>query len=238
MRLGEADFLTDNTGAAFQYLTALKVDDPEADAERISYLIRCARKLDRHADVKPFLKQLEQQHPQSSWRLDALILVADQARVDNDSGTYLPLYRACVATFPSDSRAGWCDWRLAFDSYRKAAPDANDLLRRHIQQYPDSQDVNNALYFLGRLSEQKGDPASARACYEELIKRFPNSYYAIVAREALKQPAREGRRPEPRHAAIFCSRSTGRLAPNSRALRLAKQFRAASSGPNCSILPD
>ena len=84
VRLGEADFLSNNTAAAFQYLTALKVDDPEADAERISYLIRCARKLDRHADVKPFLKQLEQQHPNSPWRLDALIFVADQGRVDND----------------------------------------------------------------------------------------------------------------------------------------------------------
>ncbi len=195
VRLGEADFLNNNTGAAFQYLTALKVDDPEADAERISYLIRCARKLDRHADVQPFLKQLEQQHPNSPWRLDALILVADQARVDNDPGTYLPLYRSCVATFPKDSRAAWCDWRVAFESYRKDAADANDLLRNHIQQYPDSQDVNNALYFLGRSSERKNDAASARACYEELIKRFPNSYYAIAARERLNQPILEAATP-------------------------------------------
>jgi soluble lytic murein transglycosylase len=195
VRLGEADFLSNNTAAAFQYLTALKVDDPEADAERLSYLIRCARKLDHHADVKPFLVQLEQQHPKSLWRLDALIFVADQGRVDNDVGTYLPLYRACAATFPKDSRAAWCDWRVAFESYRKDADEAYDLLRSHVQQYPGSEDVNNAIYFLGRLSERKNDTASARACYDELIKRFPNSYYAIVARERVREPRLEAAIP-------------------------------------------
>jgi soluble lytic murein transglycosylase len=59
VRLGEADFFSNNTQAAFAYLSSLKVDDPEADAERLDYLIRCARKADRHADVKPFLAQLE-----------------------------------------------------------------------------------------------------------------------------------------------------------------------------------
>src|SRR5689334_10436238 len=32
VRLGEADFLSNTASAAFEYLTALKVDDPEADA--------------------------------------------------------------------------------------------------------------------------------------------------------------------------------------------------------------
>lgn len=195
VRLGEADFLSDNTQAAFSYLLGLKVDDPEADAERLSYVVRSARKLDRHADVKLYLQQLEQQHPSSLWRLDALILVADQARSDNDAATYLPLYRACAATFPKDSRSGWCNWRIAFESYRTDATDAYDLLRGDIQHHPDSVDVNDALYFLGRLLERKNDEASARACYEELIARFPNTYYAIVARERLKDPGLQGATP-------------------------------------------
>ncbi len=197
VRLGEADYLDNHTQAAFEYFSALKVDDPEADAERLSYLIRCARKPDRHADVKPFLTQLEQQHPNSLWRLDALIFVADQARVDNDSGTYLPLYRACADTFPKDPRSAWCHWRVAFESYRKDGDDAKDLLHSHIEQYPDSQDVNNALYFLGRLLERKNDLAAARACYDELVVRFPNTYYAIVARERLKDPGIVAATPDP-----------------------------------------
>ncbi len=197
VRLGEADFFNNHTAEAFQYFSALKVDDSEADAERLNYLVRAARKLDRHADVKPFLDTLEKQHPTSTWRLNTLIDIADQARVENDSGTYLPLYRACAATFPKDPRSGWCHWRIAFESYRRDQEDAYDLLREQIQRYPDFMDTSDALYFLGRLQERKSDDGSARACYAELMARFPNTYYAVIARERLKQPRMEAAAPAP-----------------------------------------
>ncbi len=197
VRLGVADYLAKNEREAFEYLSALKVDDAEADAERLSYLIRCARKLDRHADVKPFLNTLEQQHPASLWRLDALIFAADQARVDHDTAMYLPLYQACSSTFEKEKRAGWCHWQIAFDSYRKDGADAYDLLRSQIQKYPDSNDVNDAMYFLGRLMERKNDAASARACYDELVARFPNTYFAVVARERLQDASIQAATPAP-----------------------------------------
>ena len=200
VRLGEADLLSGNTQAAFDYLLALKVDDPEADAERLDYIIRCARKADRHADVKPYLTQLETQHPKSPWRLEALIDVADQARVDNDVHTYLPLYQACAAGFSDDPRSAWCHWRVAFESYRTGSSDAYDLLRAHLEQYPATNDADNALYFLGRLLEQKDDNAGARACYQELTEHFPNTYFAIEARQRLKTPAIEGATSTPKLA--------------------------------------
>ena len=103
VRLGEADFQGGKTQDAFAYMTALKVEDGEADAERLNTLIRAARKLNRDADVRPFLTQLEQ-HPTSPWRLDALIFVADAARSQNDSRTFLPLYSACAASFGNDPK--------------------------------------------------------------------------------------------------------------------------------------
>jgi soluble lytic murein transglycosylase len=197
VRLGVADYLSNNERDAFEYLSALKVDDPEADAERLSYLIRCARKLNHHAEVKLFLNQLEQQHVNSLWRLDALIFTADQSRIDHDTAGYIPLYRACQATFPRERRAAWCDWQVAFESYRADAADSSDLLRRDIQEYPDSEQVNDALYFLGRLYERKNELASARACYNEMIARFPNTYYAVVVRERLKDPGMQASDPSP-----------------------------------------
>ena len=195
VRLGVADYLSNETQAAFEYLSALKVDDAEADAERLSYLIRCVRRADKHGDVQPFLQQLEQGHPASSWRLDALIYVADQDRTDNNSGAYLPLYQACAATFPKDPKAAWCHWRVAYESYKHDGADAYDLLRNHIEQYPASEDINNAIYFLGRLQERKNDNDSARACYEELQARFPNTYYAFIARQRMKQPSLQAATP-------------------------------------------
>lgn len=189
VRLGVADFLAGNARAAFEYLVALKVNDGEADAERLDYIIRSARKNDRKSDVKLYLDQLESQHPSSTWRLDAVVFAGDQARIDHDPATYIPLYRACASTFPNDKRAAWCHWRLAFESYAKDQGDAYDLLRSHVQNYPKSEDINNALYFFGRLAERKNDFASARACYEELLQRFPNTYYAIQAAKQLEQPS-------------------------------------------------
>jgi len=205
VKLGVADYLDNHTQPAFEYLSGLKVNDSEADAERLNYLIRCARRLDKHADVKPFLTQLEQQHPQSLWRLDALISIADQARTENDSATYLPLYRACATTFPNDRRSAWCDWRLTFDSYRRNSEDAYDLLRAHIRKYPASDDVNDALYFLGRLSEQKHQNSVARACYEDLVTRFPNTYFAVIARERLKEPGLQAAAADPATVQFFRS---------------------------------
>lgn len=184
VRLGEADFLSGKTQDAFAYLTALKVDDPEADAERLNSLVRAARKLNRDADVRPFLTQLEQ-HPTSPWRLDALIYVADAARSQNDAATYLPLYSACAASFSTDPKAEWCHWQVAFHSYLKGEVDAFDLLRTYIQKFPDSNNTSDALYFLGRLMESKNDTESARACYDEMEIHFPNTYFAIAAKERL-----------------------------------------------------
>jgi soluble lytic murein transglycosylase len=197
VRLGEADYFAGKAQPAFEYLTALKVDDAEADAERLSYLIRCARKLTRDADVKPFLDQLEQRHPTSSWRLDALVFIADEARTRNDASTFLPLYRACAASFASDPKAAWCHWRVAFESYHKDAADSFDLLRSYIERFPASTDVTDALYFLGRLSERKNDFASARACYDQLTTRFPNTYYATVAQDRLTKSAVKAATPAP-----------------------------------------
>src|SRR6185312_3704004 len=129
------------------------------------------------------------------WRLDALIYLGDQARTENDPGTFVPLYQACATSFAADRRAAHCHWRLAFHSYRTGGPDAYDLLRSHVRLYPNSEDINDALYFLGRFTERKNDPAAARACYEELQRRYPNTYYALVARERLKDPAIQAAAP-------------------------------------------
>ena len=196
VRLGEVDFLSGHADAAFSYLKNLQVDESEADAERLSYVIRCARKLDRHADVKEWLDHLEQRHPTSAWRLDSLVFVADEARAQNDLATAIPLYRACATTFPQDSHAAWCHWRVAYESYRTDGAETYDLLRKHIEMYPASTDVNNALYFLGRFEERKNELAVARACYDQLIARFPNTYFGVIARTRLKDPGMLGANPD------------------------------------------
>ena len=187
VRIGAARLLDRDPKAALEYLKDLHVDDPDADAERLDYVIRSVRKMDRTADVHTYLDRLAEQHPDSRWRLDALIAVANQANVDNGPATYLPLYQACAAGFPNDPRSAWCHWRLAFTAYWQNKPDAFDLLREQVQRYPDSDDANAALYYLGRFSESRGDSAAARAYFSEMVRLFPNTYYGVIGRERLKE---------------------------------------------------
>ncbi len=197
VRIGATRLLDKDPRGAFDYLKDLHVEDPEADAERLSYIIRSARKLDRTSDVRPYLDQLSQQHPDSLWRLDALIVVANQANTDNEPGTYLPLYQACAAGFPTDPRSAWCHWRLAFTAYWQNKPDAFDLLREQVQRYPDSEDANAALYYLGRYSESRSDSAAARAYFSEMARLFPNTYYGVIGRDRLKDAKIAASAPDP-----------------------------------------
>jgi soluble lytic murein transglycosylase len=54
--------------------------------------------------------------------------------------------------------------------------------------YGSSPDANDALYFLGRFTERKNQLGNARACYEELVRKFPNTYYGLLGRERMKDP--------------------------------------------------
>lgn len=189
VRLGEMQLAARDPKGAFHYLSDLRVDDSESDAERLAYTIRALRRADKTASPRPFLDQLSNQHPDSTWRLDALIFSAGQAFIDNDASTFLPLYQACAAGFPNDPGSAACHWRLTFYSYWQDKPDALDLLREQLERYPADADAGSALYFLGRLAERHGDLSAAVAYFTELARRYPNTYYAVGARERLRQPA-------------------------------------------------
>lgn len=188
VRLGEADYHAGKVSEAFEYFKELQVDDSEADAERQAYLVRCARHLDKKSDVKAYLDELAHSHPNSEWRLDAIINVADQARTDNDSATYVPLYRACASGFAKNDRAAWCAWRAAFDAFHTDQPDAGVLLLSFVKTYPAANDTSDALYFLGRLAERKNTLEEARAYYDVLTDHLPNTYFATLAQARLKSP--------------------------------------------------
>lgn len=188
VRLGEVDYFAGNAKVAFDYLSNLRVNDAEVEAERLYYLIKSARREDKTSDVKPFLKQLEQQHPESSWRMQALTDVAEQARTLNDTATYEELYTTCATIFAHNSGASICNWRRAYSAYHRNAPETADLLRAYVQQFHDAEDTTDALYFLGRWYEKKSDLPAARAAYDALVSHFPNTYFGLLGADRLKLP--------------------------------------------------
>lgn len=185
VRIGAARVRAHDYTGAYDYLAKLDLHSPDADAERLYWLVRCARRLDRPAAFEPPLNRLAGAYPRSPWRLQALHSTADYFWLENDPAAY-PLYRACAESFASDPAAADCQWRVAFSDYRRRSPGSAAAFEALLQQHPDSVQAPTALYFLGRLAESRNDWPAAAAWYHELASFYPNYFYATLARERLK----------------------------------------------------
>jgi soluble lytic murein transglycosylase len=205
VRLGSARLLARDNQGAYDYLLKLDIRSPDADAERLYWLVRASRRLDRPADFQQPLDRLAATYPRSPWRLQALRSAGDYFWVQNLPSAYEPVYRACAESFSSDPLAADCQWRVTFSAYRRhdaAAPAAFEAL---LQRYPDSDKTPNTLYFLGRLAETRHDWHAAHAWYSELASFYPNYFYTTLAQEKLRSP--EIARASPAPAAIALLRS-------------------------------
>ncbi len=190
VRIGVADYEAQDTAAAHQELASLEAPAPatlapEADAERLYYLLQCARRLNNQEEVDQTLDRLGRLYPTSPWRLQALLAAANRYLIVNQMDAYEPLYRACYQNFPKDSEAATCHWRVAWSHYLRRRSDAADFLREHLRLFPSAESASAALYFLGRLAEDAHDSSAARTYYTEIDGQYPNQYYAMLARDRL-----------------------------------------------------
>jgi soluble lytic murein transglycosylase len=197
VRIGAARHLAREDKLANAYLSSFHVSSPEAEAERLYYLLECARRLDRIDEVKTTLDAISGSYPQSVWRFNALLSVANYYTAHSQSDAAEPLYRVCYEAFPNEPRSASCHWRIAWMQYLRNPVSAATLLQEHLTRYPDSDRVSTAIYFLGRLAESRSDLGTARVYYEKIDKAFPNYYYAVLARERLALEAISAATPSP-----------------------------------------
>lgn len=195
VRIGAALYLVRENKAAYEHLSSFQAATPEAEAERRYYLVECARRLDRIDEMSTTLDRLSQAYPQSIWRLQALVSVANYDSAHDQKDAAERLYRVCYETFPNASQAVNCHWKVSWAEYLRDPSAAATYLQEHLKRYPDSEQTTSALYFLGRIGESKADWGAARTYYDEINRTYPNSYYASLARERLAQPSLNGVAP-------------------------------------------
>jgi soluble lytic murein transglycosylase len=185
VRIGVADYVAKENAPALHYLRSLEGLSADADAERLYYILLSARRLNNESEATQALDRLGRLYPHSTWRLQALVTSANRLLTENQHDAYEPLYRECYESFPKETQAAFCHWKVAWGHYLRRKSDAADLLREHILLFPASEDTSAALYFLGRLMEASRDTGSAFAYYGEVVREYPNQYYASQARERL-----------------------------------------------------
>jgi soluble lytic murein transglycosylase len=195
VRIGAARYFANENAAAAAYLSSAETPHPEADAERLHYIVQANRRLSRYEEALAATAGLARAHPHSEWRLTALIALADVFLIRNEPENYEPLYTACFQAFPKDPRAAYCHWKIAWLNYLRNRESSARWFEEHIEKYPESEKTAAALYFLGRIHESKREPQISRALYEAAGRRFPNSYYSVLARERLADPDLRAVRP-------------------------------------------
>jgi len=187
VRIGVADYNAKDTVRAHSALASLEVSTPEADAERLHFLLLCAQRLKNQDEVNVVLEKLARLYPNSKWRLESLIASANHSLIENQMQAYEPIYRACYESFPKEPQAAGCHWKVTWGHYMRRQADAPEMLRAHLRMFPGSEYAPGALYFLGRLAEGGHEAGAARAYYDEIVREYPNYYYTVVARERLKE---------------------------------------------------
>lgn len=186
VRLGAAILLGGDANNAQVYLRGLSLPAGEADAERLFYLVRCARSLGDVQEMHRSLAALERQYPFSHWRLQALVWAGNHYVLQNDSAAYAPLFRSCYEQFPQGEWASYCHWKVAWSAWLERRPEARSLLEEHLERFPASDKRAAALYFLGRDAERFSGRAAALPYYQKILQEFPNHFYSSLAAERIQ----------------------------------------------------
>jgi soluble lytic murein transglycosylase len=149
--------------------------------------LEIARNANDTARVESYLAQLRERAPNSSWLQEGLFIAGNMYMLAHDYDHAIDSYREIHTRFPQGPRAPYSHWRAAWFELRQGRNDAAlKQFREQVELYPSSMEVTAAMYWEGRLLEEKGDLPAARAWYAKLSERYRNYYYALMARERLK----------------------------------------------------
>jgi soluble lytic murein transglycosylase len=173
-------------GSGPEALAALKISDPDVDAERFYALTQIYRSRQADAEMAAAIEGAVSRAPQSRWAEQALMAAANEYWVELDRDHAAMYYKRLEENFPDAPDATPAQWRVAWTSVLKRKPAAGDLLTEHIRRFPTSPFIPDALYWLGRLAEEAKNPALARSYYDKLATRFPASYFAAIGATRLR----------------------------------------------------
>ena len=219
VRVGAADYRRLRTTIAYNWLSALKIRTPTANAERLYYLGECARRKARRKEFAARAEELGRKYPKSPWYEEALFSLGNHYLLDNEPRLYRKYYERAARAFPKGRYAARAHWKVCWRAYLDKDPRSEALLEEHIRLHPGSSTAAAAIYWLGRHAEKARDKAAARVLYRELARLFPHYYYAYRARLRLEELGQ----PSGRDAANVPAFLTGIPGPRSMASRPSRE---------------
>jgi soluble lytic murein transglycosylase len=173
-------------GAGISEISALTIADPDVDAERYYTMANYYRDRPSESQMIAAVELAVLHAPASRWSESALFLAGNYYWVQLDRDRAAAFYKRLSDNFPNAADALAAQWRLTWAAILKRQPEASADLAEHLRRFPGSQFSPDALYWLGRLSEEAGNSALARTYYAKLMERFPQNYFAATAAKRLR----------------------------------------------------
>jgi soluble lytic murein transglycosylase len=188
MAMGEALRHVGRDKEAKKAFESMPETTPEIKAQRLFNLGEIARGANDDDGFLRILEQLREAAPTSSWLEQALLSAGNIYLLRRDYDRAIDSYRELQQRFPNGGRASYALWKATWLSLRQGRrADAVKGFEDQIGLYPSSGEVPAALYWRGRLAEEDGEPAKARAYYQKISERFRNYYYGELARQQMKK---------------------------------------------------
>ncbi|HWR16754.1 MAG TPA: transglycosylase SLT domain-containing protein [Terriglobales bacterium] len=183
---GIADYRSGEVKDAKQALAALQVSG-DANAQKLWFLIGLARDADDEGQFNDLINQLRQAAPTSGYFEQSLLSAGNMYLLKKNYDRAIDFYREIDQRFPKGRWGHYAHWKAAWLDFRQGRTDAaTEAFESQIARYPDSAEVPAAMYWRGRMAEEKKDPALARAFYKKITERYPNYYYADRARDRMQ----------------------------------------------------
>jgi soluble lytic murein transglycosylase-like protein len=135
------------------------------------------------------LRQIEKRFPKSSEAAEAKILRAKYYVTDEvEYGTATANLEAAIAEGAAGNE-GENIWTLGWTYFRAGrSADALNTFARYAKQFPDGDYLSNALFWSGKIDEQRGNRQARDTAFHELEAAYPYSYFSYRARAILGEP--------------------------------------------------
>jgi soluble lytic murein transglycosylase len=154
---------------------------PDLEAQRLALLVQVHAQQSDVLGVTQDLAQLETSYANSPAYADALSAAGMFYYRQLNWQEAARDYRRLFELFPQNDHLREDGWRLAWCDYLLGDPKTPDVISQFLMGFPDSPRASAALYWLGRIQEEQGSLAEARALYALMVRRFVHTYYAPQA---------------------------------------------------------
>lgn len=183
---GAADYSRRSSSAAYTSLARARPREPELEAQRLYLLCAIERRKRIVGEMLSSISKLAAKHGKSPWYEEALLSVGNYYYLLDDRASYTKWFQRLADAFPRGKHAAYAHWKVCWRAWLDDSPRRAELLTEHIQRYGGASTGAGAIYWLGRLHEDRGRRAEAAAHFSAVMGGFPHYYYAFLAEQRLR----------------------------------------------------